>query len=418
MPHRLRRPGAAHSRRQRGGVDEERVLTEWQQLASRFSALHNKSHRFYGAAHIALVAPATALSVVAGALSMVLASGIAATESSGSCVDRKSGGVFVLNVVSGIMALSSAGCTAIATSLKLGERSDRHKAAADEFEKLSRDIAVAMMLDATEERTYTSLAEFVKECNDRFNRLVDRSPPVREPRMSDDGHPGDGDRDPLDPAAAFVGSRSMDMRGRIADLLTAYAAAAHAAGSGEHSGTESHTPPQPLAAPLRPRALDMDGAGRGRSRRASRRASRRDMEDMATLADMADMADMMLPTPPAIPIEVANLVRAAAHAAHAAASFSGPQRKRAELEGSGRLEAVRRGSRCVSFVDPATSHTPRAPPSAFGRAAASAVAAVDADAEDADDDEGGRPAASAASARLSISPVSPKLSLDPDSPRL
>lgn len=174
---------------------EHRVLSEWRSIVIDFSRLHNSSI-FYGWANTAMVVPASLLSLLAGGISISLAS-----SNSGECPSEGR----AMQVASGILSLAAASITTLATTFKLSERSERHKVSADEFERLSREISVAMLLDSSERRTFASLSEFLKWCNDRINNLMDRAPPLRE-------------------SAGFPGDSSIRLRAKVADVLTTYTA--------------------------------------------------------------------------------------------------------------------------------------------------------------------------------------------------
>lgn len=177
---------------------EHRVLSEWRSIVVDFSRLHHDSSIFYGWANTAMVVPASLLSLVAGGISISLAS-----SNGGECPSEGKGRV--MQVASGILSLAAASITTLATTFKLSERCERHKVSADEFERLSREISVAMLLDSSERRTFASLSEFLKWCNDRINLLMDRAPPLRE-------------------SAAFPGNGSVRLRARVADALSTYTA--------------------------------------------------------------------------------------------------------------------------------------------------------------------------------------------------
>ena len=184
------------------------LLAKWRSMAMDFSWLHQQSSEFFGKCNIGIVLPTMIMSTAAGALSFVLVarydsrgcssrlaaadstgfsgnsvvsgnSGFSGNESGSRCHDASSSSInYALNLVSGILAITSAALATLQNKCKFGERSARHKSSADEFDKLSREISVAMLITNTKGKTYANIAEFIKECNDRFNRLIERSPSV------------------------------------------------------------------------------------------------------------------------------------------------------------------------------------------------------------------------------------------------
>jgi hypothetical protein len=152
------------------------LLIEWKDMAIDFSWMHHRSSELYNMLNWGIVLFTMAMSITSGALSFVLAS----NRSHSDHEERDSTSETAMQVSSGILALTSGALTTVQNSLNLSRRSEQHKATSDDFEKLAREIAVAILLTSTNEKTYASLAEYIKECNDRFNRLMERAPSLSD----------------------------------------------------------------------------------------------------------------------------------------------------------------------------------------------------------------------------------------------
>jgi hypothetical protein len=145
-------------------AEEIELLSEWRNMAHRYGWLHTSSSRFFNDRNLLYVVPIVTLSSVAGAVSLVV----------GVCDEP------VMRYIVGFMGLAAAALTTVHNLLNYGERAGMHKHSADGFDQLARAIAVESVIHNTNGKTYANLTEFLKECNVRFNRLVERAPEIPE----------------------------------------------------------------------------------------------------------------------------------------------------------------------------------------------------------------------------------------------
>lgn len=140
------------------------LLNEWIVIAKNYCWLHSTSCKLFQGLNFSILIPIITVSTIAGALNLTQF----------TCSSS------YISYILGFMSLGSAALSTIHNTLKFGERAELHKATADEFDKLTREISVETLLTDTEAKTYANLAEFIKECNDRFNRLIEKSPSIPE----------------------------------------------------------------------------------------------------------------------------------------------------------------------------------------------------------------------------------------------
>lgn len=145
------------------------MLRDWRNMAKNYSWLHQQSYRFFQRVNLCFMVPIILLSTASGAINFT-------QVHDEKCKD----GTNVISLVLGVTGLGAAALSTIYNFMRLGERLESHNSIASEFEKLARDIAVQTLLSTTEEKTYANLAEFIKDTNDRLNRLVEMSPAIPE----------------------------------------------------------------------------------------------------------------------------------------------------------------------------------------------------------------------------------------------
>lgn len=143
------------------------MLKDWRNMAKNYSWLHQQSYRYFQRMNLCFMVPIILLSTASGAINFT-------QVNEGKCEE----GTNVISLVLGVTGLSAAALSTIYNFMRLGERLESHNAAASDFEKLARDISVQTLLSTTEEKTYANLAEFIKDTNDRLNRLVEMSPVI------------------------------------------------------------------------------------------------------------------------------------------------------------------------------------------------------------------------------------------------
>lgn len=142
------------------------MLAKWRTMSVNYGWLHSHAADLFSAANVMITVPVVLLSITTGTMNLAMYRSPEADS--------------YVPIASGIMATLAAAMTTCQSLLKFDERSYRHKTSANEFDRLGRDISVAILLDNMEGRTYQNLSEFLKECNDRFNIIMEKSPPVPE----------------------------------------------------------------------------------------------------------------------------------------------------------------------------------------------------------------------------------------------
>ena len=140
-----------------------KLLSSWKQHSLDYAWMHGECAKHFLLLNYFMVVPIIFTSTASGAVNLT---GI------NSCSRSN---INYIALVLGIVGLVTAGLSATQNLLKYGERSISHKESAKAFEILSRDISVEIMLDNTESKTFANLSEFVKDCNEKFTLIHDRS---------------------------------------------------------------------------------------------------------------------------------------------------------------------------------------------------------------------------------------------------
>jgi len=148
---------------------KKKLLSEWKVLANNYSWLHEKCWRLYRGINYSLMIPAICLSGSSGMMSMF---GV----SNKDCENNTNW----IAISLGVMSVSSAVLTALHSYLRISELQEAHIIHSNEFDKLSRSIQVETILQNTDDQTYINLGEFIKDCKERFDRLIDSAPPIPE----------------------------------------------------------------------------------------------------------------------------------------------------------------------------------------------------------------------------------------------
>jgi hypothetical protein len=153
--------------------EKNAMLHEWRNMAKNYSWLHQRSYRHFQKINLFIMVPIIILSTASGAINFTQV-----TPSTKDCEEQDDRRLNILSLILGVAGLAAAGLSTIYNFLRIGERIESHQSTAADFEKLARDISVQTLLSNTEDKTYANLGEFIKECNDRFNRLVEMAPVI------------------------------------------------------------------------------------------------------------------------------------------------------------------------------------------------------------------------------------------------
>lgn len=137
------------------------LLKEWFKMCQARSIMHSRALLFYRAMNNLFMTTMIGLSSVSGVLTLSLVK------------DEPQ-----LHILTGTMGILSGFLATIYNFYNLNANWERHFLARNEFDKLSREIRINMLLNDTHENVYASLGEFVKRIESKYNTLMDRTPDI------------------------------------------------------------------------------------------------------------------------------------------------------------------------------------------------------------------------------------------------
>lgn len=147
------------------------MLNEWIVFAELQSKLHSKSATHFKKLNKFFMVPIIFVSAVTGCANLI---GLPVID----CNENDKSPFRPSQFILGLLNISTAALTAIYNFAKLGEAQESHSIHSTEYEKLSRQIRVELLLHGTADRTFISLAEYIKDCKERIDKLVERSPEI------------------------------------------------------------------------------------------------------------------------------------------------------------------------------------------------------------------------------------------------
>lgn len=150
--------------------EKQELLKDWVQKTRGLAWMHQRSYSHFRMVALLIMVPTILLSTLSGATNLIF-------SNQGSCEDRQSQ-IVPSALATGIVSLLSAALSTIYQLLDLASRQKDHQDAATDFEKLQRQITVQLLLNDTDERTYSSLAEFIKSAREKYDQLTDAMPHV------------------------------------------------------------------------------------------------------------------------------------------------------------------------------------------------------------------------------------------------
>lgn len=145
------------------------ILQKWNDRAKEMSRMHVAARQFYGLLNNAFMIPTITMSSVAGTVNLVYAS----KPADDACAEK---GFDAIQLAVGVLGIATATIATIYNFLSIGDKHQAHHMYAGEFEKLSRDIVVQLVLDDTCQQVYVDVGAFLKECQDRFDRFTTQAP--------------------------------------------------------------------------------------------------------------------------------------------------------------------------------------------------------------------------------------------------
>lgn len=144
------------------------LLREWEMYSRKQALMHNKMRATMRWRNYTLAIPAILLTTISGSANISLGA-------QNECGQRD----HWLPIVFGSMGLMSAAMFSIHRYLTLPELQKEHDFYSDEFEKLSLEINMQLVLDQNNQsKTYRNIDEFIKECKKRLDVLIDKAPAI------------------------------------------------------------------------------------------------------------------------------------------------------------------------------------------------------------------------------------------------
>ena len=142
---------------------QEIILKKWSEEAASYRYLHDRSFKKFQALHFYYSLPVIILSTIAGTANFATGSFPAAWR---EYVSLTTGG---LNLVAGMI-------TTIAQFIKIPEMLESHRAASNDFARISRNIRVELSLPVRE-RTCSG-REFLTQTRQELEALMERAPDI------------------------------------------------------------------------------------------------------------------------------------------------------------------------------------------------------------------------------------------------
>lgn len=139
------------------------LLSEWQETSKHYSLLHDQSSALYWYMNLAFISPIVLFSAGSGSYALF----VDTCTASGA-----------LQKVMGLLGIAAGGLTAVYNMMKIDRRQEGHQSASVGFQALARDICMELhLITAGGGRSrYADVAEFLKECKNRYNGLLEASP--------------------------------------------------------------------------------------------------------------------------------------------------------------------------------------------------------------------------------------------------
>lgn len=151
-------------------MKEITLLREWNAFTKTYELLHFKAYTYFKYINYGLMIPIIILTSMSGSANIILSA-----ISSSSC---KQEGVDYPHLMVGFSTIIAAILTTIYNFVKVPEFQQRHLTHSSDFNTLSRQIEMELVLFESTHNTYSSLEEFIKTMRTRLDRLVENAPPI------------------------------------------------------------------------------------------------------------------------------------------------------------------------------------------------------------------------------------------------
>lgn len=146
------------------------LLREWNDFTKTYELLHFKSYTYFRYINYGLMIPIIILTSMSGSANIIL--------SAISSSDCKKDSVDYPQLVVGFTTIIAAMLTTIYNFMKVPEFQQRHLTHSSDFNKLSREIEMELVLFESTHKTYSSLEEFIKTMRTRLDRFIESAPPI------------------------------------------------------------------------------------------------------------------------------------------------------------------------------------------------------------------------------------------------
>ena len=151
-------------------MKEITLLREWNEFTKTYELLHFKSYTYFKYINYGLMIPIIILTSMSGSANIIL-SAISSSDCHKNNVDYP-------QLVVGFTTIIAAILTTIYNFVKVPEFQQRHLTHSSDFNKLSREIEMELVLFETTHKTYSSLEEFIKTMRTRLDRFIESAPPI------------------------------------------------------------------------------------------------------------------------------------------------------------------------------------------------------------------------------------------------
>lgn len=148
---------------------EYKILKGWESEINTYQLLHEKSTEYYSRLNFYFMIPIIILSSSTGTLGLMNAS-----ESQTTNVNN----VNIISIIIGFFGFVTAILTTIHNFLNIQKLESNHNIHAVEYSKISKEIKLHIYLSDTDVKVYSNLGEYIKECKQKIDKLIESAPPI------------------------------------------------------------------------------------------------------------------------------------------------------------------------------------------------------------------------------------------------
>ena len=148
---------------------EFKILKGWELETNAYHLLHEKSTEYYSRLNFYFMIPIIILSSSTGTLGLLNAS-----ETEFQIVN----GVNIISIFIGIFGFITAILTTIHNFLNIQKLEANHNNHAVEYSKISKEIKMHIYLSDTDDKVYSNIAEYIKQCKQKIDKLIESAPSI------------------------------------------------------------------------------------------------------------------------------------------------------------------------------------------------------------------------------------------------